>query len=49
MSGLLVLSRLDAGETHAKWVEVDLAELASTGTAEQMHLIAEDRGVEIDL
>jgi heavy metal sensor kinase len=48
VSGLLVLSRLDAGETHAKWVEVDLAELAS-GTAEQMHLIAEDRGVEIDL
>ena len=48
VSGLLVLSRLDAGETHAKWVEVDLAELAS-GTAEQMHLIAEDRGIEIDL
>jgi heavy metal sensor kinase len=48
VSGLLVLSRLDAGETHAKWVEVDLAELASS-TAEQMHLIAEDRGIEIDL
>ena len=48
VSGLLVLSRLDAGETRSKWVEVDLAELAS-GTAEQMHLIAEDRGVEIDL
>lgn len=48
VSGLLVLSRLDAGETLAKWVEVDLAELASS-TAEQMHLIAEDRGIEIDL
>jgi len=48
VSGLLVLSRLDAGETQGDWVDVDLAELALT-TAEQMHLIAEDRGIDIDL
>jgi len=48
VSGLLVLSRLDAGETQGEWVDVDLAELASN-TAEHMHLMAEDRGVEIDL
>ena len=46
VSGLLVLSHLDAGETRSVWVEVDLAELAST-TAEHMRLIAEDRGVTI--
>jgi heavy metal sensor kinase len=48
VSGLLVLSRLDAGETQREWVDVDLAELASI-TAEQMRLMAEDRGIEIDL
>jgi heavy metal sensor kinase len=48
VSGLLVLSRLDAGEAQSNWVNVDLAELASN-TAEQMHLMAEDRGIEIDL
>jgi heavy metal sensor kinase len=48
VSGLLALSRLDAGETHSHWVNVDLAELALS-TAEQMRLIAEDRGIEIDL
>jgi signal transduction histidine kinase len=48
VSGLLVLSRLDAGETQGAWVDVDLAELA-LNTAEHMHLMAEDRNVEIDL
>jgi heavy metal sensor kinase len=48
VSGLLVLSRLDAGETQNEWVEVDLAELA-LNTAEHMRLIAEDRGIDIDL
>jgi heavy metal sensor kinase len=48
VSGLLVLSRLDAGETQVEWVDVDLAELVSS-TAEQMRLMAEDRGIEIDL
>jgi len=48
VSGLLVLSRLDAGETQRDWVDVDLAELASS-TAEQMRLMAEDRGIEIEL
>ena len=48
VSGLLVLSRLDAGEAQSNWVNVDLAELASN-TAEQMHLMAEDRGIAIDL
>ncbi len=48
VSGLLVLSRLDAGEARSDWVDVDLAELALS-TAEQMRLMAEDRGIEIDL
>ena len=48
VSGLLVLSRLDAGDIQVEWVDVDLAELASS-TAEQMRLMAEDRGIEIDL
>jgi heavy metal sensor kinase len=48
VSGLLVLSRLDAGGTQGAWVGVDLAELASN-TAEHMRLMAEDRGIELDL
>ena len=48
VSGLLVLSRLDAGEKQGDWVDVDLAELA-LNTAEHMQLMAEDRDVEIDL
>jgi signal transduction histidine kinase len=48
VSGLLVLSRLDAGETQSTWVDVDLAQIA-LNTAEQMQLMAEDRGVEIDV
>jgi heavy metal sensor kinase len=48
VSGLLVLSRLDAGETQSEWMDVDLAEL-TLSTAEHMRLMAEDRGIEIDL
>ena len=46
VSGLLVLSRLDVGEAQREWVDVDLAELAA-GTAEQMRLMAEDRGIQL--
>jgi len=48
VSGLLVLSRLDAGEMQGDWIDVDLAQLASS-TAEQMRLMADDRDVDIDL
>jgi heavy metal sensor kinase len=47
VSGLLVLSRLDAGEAQCEWLDMDLAELASS-TSEQMRLMAEDRGIRID-
>ncbi|HEY1610373.1 MAG TPA: ATP-binding protein [Paraburkholderia sp.] len=46
VSGLLVLSRLDVGEAQREWVDVDLAEL-SASTAEQMRLMAEDRGIQL--
>lgn len=46
VSGLLVLSRLDVGEAQREWLEVDLADL-SAGTAEQMRLMAEDRGIQL--
>lgn len=48
VSGLLVLSRLDAGETQRERVELDLADLARS-TAEQMRLMAEDRDISIEL
>ena len=47
VSGLLVLSRLDVGEAQREWVDVDLAEL-SAATAEQMRLMAEDRGIRLE-
>lgn len=47
VSGLLVLSRLDAGDAKREWVEVDVGELAGS-TVEQMRLVAEDRGVQLD-
>jgi heavy metal sensor kinase len=47
VSGLLVLSRLDVGEAQRELVDVDVAELAA-GTAEQMRLLAEDRGVQLE-
>jgi heavy metal sensor kinase len=46
VSGLLVLSRLDAGEAQREWIDVDLGELAAS-TVEQMRLVAEDRGVQL--
>jgi heavy metal sensor kinase len=48
VSGLLDISRLDAGETQRETTDVDLATLASS-TADQMRLIAEDRGIAIHL
>lgn len=44
VEGLLMLSRLDAGEAKSEWVSVDLAELTRS-TAEQMSLLAEDRKI----
>ncbi len=44
---LFALSRLDAGEAQAEWVQFDLAELAAT-TAEQMSLLAEDKGITVN-
>jgi heavy metal sensor kinase len=46
VSGLLVLSRLDAGDAKREWYDVDLAAL-SASTAEQMRLMAEDRGLQL--
>jgi heavy metal sensor kinase len=48
VSGLLALSRLDAGEARREWRVFDLAPLART-TAEQMRLMAEDGGLNIDI
>jgi heavy metal sensor kinase len=46
VSGLLVLSRLDTGDAQREWVDVNLGELAAS-TVEQMRLLAEDRGIEL--
>jgi heavy metal sensor kinase len=43
---LFAISRLDAGESQAEWVQFDLADLATT-TAEQMSLLAEDKGISV--
>ena len=43
---LFTLSRLDAGEAQTAWTSFDLSELAKT-TAEQMSLLAEDKGISI--
>jgi signal transduction histidine kinase len=48
VSGLLALSRLDAGEARREWRTFDLAILART-TAEQMRLMAEDRGLNLEI
>ncbi|HEY6456390.1 MAG TPA: ATP-binding protein [Steroidobacteraceae bacterium] len=48
VSGLLALSRLDAGEARREWRVFDLAPLART-TAEQMRLMAEDRGLTLEI
>lgn len=47
VSGLLALSRLDAGDAQREWLVVDLGELALS-TVEQMRLVADDRGVQLD-
>jgi heavy metal sensor kinase len=44
VSGLLAISRLDAGQDRREWQVFDLAPLARN-TAEQMRLMAEDRGL----
>ena len=46
VEGLVALSRLDAGEAKMEWVQFNLAELATT-TADQMNLLAEDKGVTV--
>jgi heavy metal sensor kinase len=43
---LFTLSRLDAGEAQTEWTRFDLTELVQT-TAEQMNLLAEDKGISI--
>ncbi len=43
---LFAISRLDAGDSQAEWVQFDLAELVAT-TAEQMSLLAEDKGISV--
>ncbi|HTY87482.1 MAG TPA: ATP-binding protein [Candidatus Acidoferrum sp.] len=43
---LFALSHLDAGEAQTEWARFDLATLAKT-TAEQMSLLAEDKGLHI--
>jgi len=48
VANLLSLSRLDAGDTQCEWLEVDLAALARN-TCEQMRLMAEDRGIGLQL
>jgi heavy metal sensor kinase len=46
VSGLLALSRLDAGDAQRESVDVNLGALAA-GTVDQMRLVAEDRGVQL--
>jgi heavy metal sensor kinase len=47
VEGLLMLSRLDAGEARGEWVNVDLAHLTRS-TADQMSLMAEDKRITIE-
>ena len=46
VESLFALAKLEAGEAQAKWARFDLAKLA-TSTAEQMCLLAEDKGISI--
>ncbi len=46
VAGLFAVSRLDAGEAQKECVGFDLADLAAS-TAEQMCLLAEDKGISI--
>jgi heavy metal sensor kinase len=47
VESLLALSKLDAGEASAERVRFDLGELV-TSTAEQMSLLAEDKGIRVE-
>jgi heavy metal sensor kinase len=46
VEGLFAVSRLDAGEAQKECVQFDLADLAAS-TAEQMCLLAEDKGISV--
>src|SRR5260221_6390868 len=46
VEGLVALAKLEAGEAKAKWAQFDLAKMA-TSTADQMCLLAEDKGIAI--
>jgi heavy metal sensor kinase len=46
VEGLFAISRLDAGEAAAEWVNLDLARLAAA-TADQMSLLAEDKNIQV--
>jgi heavy metal sensor kinase len=46
VDALIAISRLEAGEAQQAWERFDLASLAA-GTAEQMSLLAEDKGVAV--
>jgi heavy metal sensor kinase len=46
VEGLFAISRLDAGEAQAEWIQFDLAGLASA-TADQMSLLAEDKNIKV--
>jgi heavy metal sensor kinase len=48
VSGLLVLSRLDAGDARREWADVDLGRLAAD-TLEHLRLVADDRGVQLQV
>jgi len=48
VEGLVSISRLDAGEAQAEWVQFDLGELAAN-TADQMSLLAEDKHIRISV
>jgi heavy metal sensor kinase len=47
VEGLLMLSRLDAGEAQAEQTQLDLAQL-TVSTADQMGLLAEDKNISIE-
>jgi heavy metal sensor kinase len=46
VEGLFAISRLEAGEAQAEWVQIDLGKLTAS-TADQMSLLAEDKEISI--
>jgi heavy metal sensor kinase len=46
VDALFAISRLDAGEAQQEWAKFDLATLGAS-TAEQMSLLAEDKGISV--